>query len=98
MTTRAKDTSRTISGLRGPAVDMRENGDGTITASLTCYRRKANGADEEYTLEFDPITVGQAACIGRAARRAIGKARDAFVRRADFALGRVTELNEVDGL
>ncbi len=72
-----------------PGVYFEANNDGTINATLTCYRFKVGGSEEEIILRFRRLSVETVACIGNSARATIDNAGRKFWARTVQAIKRV---------
>jgi hypothetical protein len=82
-------TEKTIRGATNPWVEFTANSGGEVTAVLTFYRVKNNGEGEEVTVRFSEMSVGEVACIGSSARKAVYRAREKVVERMDKAYHRI---------
>jgi hypothetical protein len=76
--------------VEGPYVKSRVGDWGHVSAEISCWRRKANGAYEHVTLKFGDLDGGQLACIGRKVRQAMEQKRAADNQANGYWLRQIT--------
>lgn len=81
-------TTREVEG-ESPVLQWITHPDGSLTGQLGFYRTKRDGSLEEFTVMFRDLEVEDAACVGRGARLAIHRAREAVKKRMDEAYNRI---------